>query len=172
MILKSIDLSLMSEHLNVHKGILNKLDAYYCNVQDQTLKKLIYDQYVIMWNHVEVMLSLMDPHLNEEVTAAALNNLEQLAIPCQQVLSPIDQATIAIDLRETSKSMAQSNFNSALRMKASNIREIHIQMALQQTMFHKQYCLYVERTINEVVPESTLQGQLAILQSFRTDFNI
>ncbi|MBP3952219.1 spore coat protein [Bacillus suaedae] len=172
MILKSIDLSLMSEHLNVHKGILNKLDAYYCNVQDQTLKKLIYDQYVIMWNHVEVMLSLMDPNLNEQVTAAALNNLEQLAIPCKQVTSPIDQATIAIDLRETSKSMAQSNFNSALRMKTSNVREIHIQMALQQTMFHKQYSLYVERTINEVVPESTLQGQLAILQSFRTDFNI
>jgi hypothetical protein len=59
-ILKSIDLSLMVEHLNIHKGVLARLESAFCTVERHFLKQIIYEQIVIMRNHVKVMLLLID----------------------------------------------------------------------------------------------------------------
>ncbi|MDZ5473109.1 hypothetical protein SM124_15425 [Bacillus sp. 31A1R] len=170
MILKQIDLSLMSEHLNVHKGVLNKLETFFCAVDNPTLRQVIYEQYLVMSNHVKVMLSLMNPEINEQVTTAALNYLEPLEIPCTLTKSMMTEGNIALELRNTAKTMAQTNFESALMMKASNVKDIHIHMALQQTIIQNRYSQYIKENNLDVVPKSTLKEQLDVLQSFKKMF--
>ena len=67
MILKMIDLSLMAEHLPVHKAELDKLASYICSLQNKEVKQVATEQYMIMQNHVKVMVALMNPVQNENI---------------------------------------------------------------------------------------------------------
>ena len=169
-ILKSIDLSLIAEHLTAHKGVLNKLESYYCAVQNTTLKQIIYEQYLIMWNHVKVMMLLMDPEINEEITAAFLNKVEPVAIQCQGECFIMKEQNIALELGNTAKTMAHANFSSALMMKAHNVRDIHIHMALQQSMLQHRYNEFSKETMMEIAPKSSLKEQTNTLKSFKRMF--
>jgi hypothetical protein len=172
MILKSIDLSLMAEHLMTHKGLLNKLEAFYCTVQENTLKQIIYEQYLLMRNHVKVMISLMDPEQNEKITVSSLNQIDPVEIQCPKENLLMNEQTVALELRNTAKTMAHDNFSSALRMKAPNVRNIHIHMALQQTVLQDRYNHFIKEKMWEVTPESLLQQQKDTLQSFKAVFHI
>lgn len=172
MILKSIDLSLMAEHLMIHKGVLSRLESAYCTVHSNELKQIIYEQIVIMRNHVKVMLLLMDPNQNEHVTVAALNELDPVSIKCQNQNTQSKEKNIAIELKNTAKTMANANFSSALRMKAQNVRDIHINMALQQATIQHRYHLFLEQNMKEVAPESSIQEQLNTMNSIKKMFNI
>ncbi|WP_179884965.1 hypothetical protein [Bacillus sp. AFS015802] len=44
MLLKMIDLSLMAEHLPVHKAELDKLASYICTIQNPEIKKAATEQ--------------------------------------------------------------------------------------------------------------------------------
>jgi hypothetical protein len=171
-ILKAIDLALMSEHLTVHKGILHKLQTYYCYVKDPNLKQIIYEQFIIMRNHVQVMLALMDPKLNEQITIAALNQIQPVDIPCQQVSIPMGEQEITLELQHTAKTMASDNFSSALRMKAGNIRDIHVQMALQQVQIKEKYSDIINKMGWGYVPESSMEEQLKTLEKFKEFYHI
>jgi spore coat protein CotF len=70
MILKAMDLSLMAEHLNTHKAVIEKLNLFFCSVENPELRQVLYEQIVIMDNHVRVMISLMDPQINESITVS------------------------------------------------------------------------------------------------------
>ncbi|WP_078549417.1 hypothetical protein [Litchfieldia alkalitelluris] len=171
MILKSIDLSLMTEHLNFHKGILSKLEAYFCTVQNPTLKQIIYDQYLVMRNHVKVMMLLIDPDRNDDVTVDYLNKLEPVSIQCQHHGFAMTEQNIAMELRNTAKTMAHDNFSSALRMKTQNVRDIHIHMSLQQTMFQHRYNQFTDKIMMDVAPKSSVQEQKDTLHAFKKIFN-
>ncbi|MEC3885526.1 hypothetical protein VKA52_17540 [Halobacillus sp. HZG1] len=67
MILKMIDLSLMAEHLTVHKAELDKLESLICSIQESEIKRVATEQYMIMQNHVKVMVALMDPSQNQMI---------------------------------------------------------------------------------------------------------
>jgi len=164
MILKSIDLSLMVEHLTIHKGVLARLESAYCTAQSHILKQIIYEQFVIMRNHVKVMLLLIDPNQNEKITVAALNNLEPVAIQCSENQGANKDINLALELRNTAKTMAHGNFSSALRMKADNVRNIHFHMASQQASLQHRYNHFIGQNMTDVAPKSSLQEQLNTLE--------
>jgi hypothetical protein len=170
MILKSIDLSLMVEHLKTHKGILARLESAFCTVQSHILKQIIYEQLVIMENHVKVMLLLIDPNHNEKITVAALNKVDPATIQCSEANLANNDKNIALELQNTSKTMAHGNFSSALRMKEKNVRDIHIHMALQQVSLQQRYTHYIKQNMKEVAPESSRQEQLNTLQLLKQMF--
>jgi hypothetical protein len=171
MILKSIDLSLMVEHLNTHKGVIARLESAFCTVQSHKLKQIIYEQLIIMRNHVKVMLLLIDPNSNDKITVADLNKVEPATIQCSDSKLTNNDKNIALELRNTSMTMAHGNFSSALRMKTENVRDIHFHMALQQVSLQQRYTHYIEQNMKEVSPESSLQEQLNTLHLLNQMFS-
>jgi hypothetical protein len=161
----------MAEHLNVHKGQLRKLANYYCAVKDSELREIIYNQYLVMKNHVKVMLLLMDPNQNESITAESLKKVVPTDIPCQGS-NIMSEQEIAIEGKNTAKTMAHDNFSSALMMKAHNVRDIHVHMALQQTMIQERYNKFIEKHKYDVSPSTTTQTQVGTMQEFKKMYNI
>jgi hypothetical protein len=96
------------------------------------LKQTIYEQFLIIRNHMQVMLKLMDPEHNENVSVLALNQVEPVDIPCPEPILRVGDKNILLEAHNTAKSMALDNFSSALKVKATNVKSIHVQMALQQ----------------------------------------
>ena len=171
MILKSIDLALMAEHLTAHKGVINKLHVLYCSADDPKLQQVIYEQIVIMNNHVKVMLMLIDPARNEHVTVAALTQVEPADIDCRQKTVNLSDQNIALEGRDTAKTMAHNNFSSSLRMKASNVRDIHMQMSIQQYKLQEKYSDIIEKNNWEKAPSSSKEEQLKTLKDFTQFFS-
>ncbi|MDD1515303.1 hypothetical protein [Priestia megaterium] len=172
MILKAIDLSLMSEHLMTHKGVLKKLAYYYCSVKNPILKQTIYEQFLIMRNHVQVMLELMDPEHNEGVSVLTLNQIELVDIPCPETILHLGDKNILLEVHNTAKSMALDNFSSALKMKATNVKSIHVQMALQQVHLGERYSELGEMMGLNQSPETSLEEQTNTIKRFKHLFHI
>ncbi|MFZ3579927.1 hypothetical protein [Virgibacillus sp. DJP39] len=172
MILKMIDLSLMAEHLPVHKAEMDKLASYICSIQDPEIKKVATEQYMIMQNHVKVMVALMDPVQNETIGINYLNNWEPVQLNCQQFSLGMSQENILTELKTFTETMANKNFNSGLRMKAENVRNIHIHMALQQVMVLNRYIILTDKFIKDTAPESSRKEQEATMQTFKNMFNL
>lgn len=172
MILKSIDLGLMAEHLTAHKGIISKLRLYYCSVGNPTLKQIIYEQFLIMRNHVRVMLMLMDPARNETVSISALTEIQPVEIKCKPFSSYMSDKSIALEAHNTAKSMALDNFSSALRMKTSNVRDIHIQMALQQVKLQEKYTEFIHKMGDDHAPSASFEEQKNTMAEFLRMFHM
>lgn len=172
MILKAIDLGLMAEHLTIHKGVLGKLKLYYCLVQNPNLKQVIYEQLVIMRNHVHVMLMLIDPEQNKEVTVSALNQVQPITINCKAYSNHMGDKSIALEAQHTAMSMAHDNFSSALKMKADNVRDIHLHMALQQVRLQERYTSFINEMGWGYSPDISLEEQKNTLKMFKKMFDI
>jgi hypothetical protein len=172
MILKAIDLSLMSEHLTTHKGVLKKLAYYYCSVKNPLLKQTIYEQFLIMRNHVYVMLKLMDPEHNEGVSVPALKQVELVDISCPNSILRLGDKNILLEAHNTAKSMALDNFSSALKMKASNVKSIHVQMALQQAQLEERYSELGKKMGLNQSPYTSAEEQINTIKQFEHLFHI
>jgi hypothetical protein len=172
MILKAIDLSLMAEHLMVHKAVLDKLASHYCSVEDPKVKQIIYEQYVIMKNHVKVMIALMDPDKNENMSVEDLHKWEPSRISCHNSTKGVSQESLIMDLKNTAAAMADKNFTSALQMKADHVKKIHVHMALQQVMILNRYIFYIEKHMEDRAPDTTLKVQRDTMQAFRKMYNL
>ncbi|SFF80413.1 hypothetical protein SAMN05216353_109110 [Halobacillus alkaliphilus] len=172
MILKMIDLSLMAEHLPVHKAELDKLALFICSIQDPEIKQVATEQYMIMQNHVKVMIALMNPVQNEAIGVSDLQKWEPVTFNCKQNSIGMAQENILIELKTSAETMANKNFNSGLRMKAENVRNIHIQMALQQTMILNRYSDLMNKLIKDTAPESSREEQEETVQTFKNLFNM
>ncbi|WP_082235470.1 hypothetical protein [Halobacillus massiliensis] len=172
MILKMIDLSLMAEHLPVHKAELDKLELYICNIQNSEIKQVATEQYMIMQNHVKVMIALMNPIQNENIGINDLHKWEPVQLNCQQISIGMSQENMLIELMNTAETMANKNFNSGLRMKAENVRNIHIHMALQQMMILNRYIALKNKFIKDTAPESSRKEQEKTFHTFKNMFHL
>ncbi len=172
MILKMIDLSLMAEHLPVHKAELDKLASYICTIQDSEIKRAATEQYMIMENHVKVMIALMDPVQNETISIEDLHKWEPVQFSCQQNDIGMSEENILKELATSAESMANKNFNSGLRMKAENVRNIHIHMALQQSTMLNRYNALMNKFIKDTAPVSSRREQEETMETFKKMFNL
>ncbi|MFC3039179.1 hypothetical protein ACFOGI_02805 [Virgibacillus xinjiangensis] len=172
MILKMIDLSLMAEHLPVHKAEMDKLSSYICSIQDPEIKQIATEQYMIMQNHVKVMVALMNPAHNKTVGISDLHKWEPVQLNCQHISLGMSRENILIELKTSAQTMANKNFNSGLRMKAENVRNIHIHMALQQMMVLDRYIALTNKFLKDTAPESSPQEQIETFQTFKNMFNL
>ena len=157
MILKMIDLSSMAEHLTVHKAQLDKLATYICSIQNPEIKQAATEQYMIMQNHVKIMIALMDPVQNESIGTNDLHKWEPVQIKCQQSTIAMSEENRLKELATSAETVSNENFNSGLRMKAENVRHIH--MALQQMTILDRYIVLMDKFLKNTAPESSRRKQ-------------
>lgn len=172
MILKMIDLSLMAEHLTVHKAELDKLESLICSIQEPEIKQVATEQYMIMQNHVKVMVALMDPSQNQMIGIKDLHKWEPVQFNCQGIsIGMTPESTLTI-LKTSAETMANKNFNSGLRMKAANVRNIHIHMALQQMKILNRYLELMNKFMKDRAPESSREKQVQTYETFKKMFKL
>ncbi|MGG7620783.1 hypothetical protein [Bacillus coreaensis] len=162
MILPTIDVQLMNEHLTTHEGVLYKLRIYYYHSKHPILKQIIQKQYMVMQDHIRVMLELLDPYRTNEVNLAPI----QLDLLPSSLEGPIAQQDkpVAIEGRSTGQNMANLNFISALMMKDPKVKAIHKEMSMQQAKLQEQYSRFISKAFNEKPPMSSIEQQQDIIK--------
>jgi hypothetical protein len=167
LILPAIDVQLMNEHLTTHEGVLYKLRIYYHHVQHPTLKQIIHKQYMVMEDHVRVMLRLMDPNRTEWVYLAHIDlNIVPDSPKSQDSYIHSQDKPIAIEASATAKSMANTNFMSSLMMKNPNVKSVHLEMAIQQAKLKDSYSKFIQNEWPEKPTMSSKETQLEIINEF------
>ncbi|WP_138416026.1 hypothetical protein [Aquibacillus sediminis] len=168
MSLPAIDVSLMNEHLSTHKGQLHKLKQYYQQIRDPYIKQITNAQTIIMENHVDVMLSLLDPYHNHWVQVIPLQQVfNQLQLNQASPIKQPSDKSIVLELHSTAKFMANNNFLSALMMKNDNVKQVHYEMATQQANFEKIYSDYIKHMEWSVTTHVDDDEQLKIINHFQ-----
>lgn len=156
-----IDVQLINEHLTTHEGVLYKLRIYYYQTKNPNLKQFIQKQYMVMLDHVRVMLELLDPNRTKEVK---LEPIQFEIVPSFLEGSTSEQdKPIAIEGRATAQNMANMNFMSALMMKNPNVKAIHKEMSLQQGKIQELYSNFLTRAFNQEPPMSSKEAQQNII---------
>ncbi|MEQ2527571.1 hypothetical protein WMO40_12725 [Bacillaceae bacterium CLA-AA-H227] len=166
MILPAIDVQLMNEHLTTHEGVLYKLSLYYNLAEHPALKQIFSKQFMLMKDHVRVMLSLLDPSRKGSVQLAPIDLTIVTSIHEGQTNKNSQDKYLAIEGRSTAKSMANDNFISALMMKDKHVKDIHIQMAIQQAKVQEMYSMFISNLFNEKPQLSTKENQMKIVSEF------
>ncbi|WP_163970972.1 hypothetical protein [Oceanobacillus halotolerans] len=167
-LLPAVDLGLMSNHLSAHEGVISKLKAYQRIVTNPKLRDIIRIQENVMQTHVWVMLALINPDYSNYVEVPSLSNygVHHHSIGEQNKKSN-DNKWIALEVRNTAKTMASTNYNSALMMQDLNVKNAHIEMALQQQQLQKMYDDFITNIGWEFVPHSSFQEQVNTYYHFK-----
>lgn len=166
--LPSVDLGLMAEHLSTHEGMINKLKVYHINTTNPDLKSIIALQINVMMSHVRVMLSLINPDNNEYVEVP---DLDMYDVSNRRVegtgVNKYNDKWIALEAHAGAKLMSNENYTSALLMKNRNVRNAHVEMALQQLEIQKRYSDFINRMGWSFVPHADTQEQVKTYQHFQ-----
>src|SRR5699024_9152872 len=151
--LKNVDVGLMVNHWSAHNAIIKRLDMYINHVQNQQIATIIQKQMMIMNNHVQVLIQLIDPKQSTN------NNLD------------ISDQDSAVDAHFTASAMGKENFNSAENMKNHQVKKTHTEMALQQSTIAGMY----EQLMNQLgwmsQPDVSTSEQIAALAPFNVISN-
>lgn len=153
--LKTVDVGLMANHLSAHEGIIARLTLYSRATQNGHLSQLLQQQIGMMENHVRVMNQLLKQH---NVSLPPIPNAEQHTqnrLGMQNVNLAMDDRLLAFDAHFTAMAMANENFTSASSMKDPHVKQIHIEMALQQQQFAQQYEMMMDHYGWVTPPQAT-----------------
>lgn len=159
----SVDLGLMAQHLATHEGVIHQFKHDYMLVTNPALKKVLYTSIAVMRSHVRTMLALIDPN---QVGPMNLPEFQEFQLNLEATGLTEEEMKIALKARSTSKSMASNNFNSALMMKKQNVRQTHIDMALQQSKLQQMYDRIIKRNEGDFTPKATQKEQLLTIQNY------
>jgi hypothetical protein len=167
--LPSTDLGLMAEHLTAHEGEINKLKVYVRNVSNNGLKDIINLQIKMLKDHVRVMLALIDPKQTGYVKLAPLEKLKGLI---KDTTSTNNEHVkwITLEAHNTARTMSNVNYVSALMMKNQNVRDIHVQMALQELEVQKMYEKVMKKMGWGFVPHASKDSQEKTYQYYEKTF--
>ncbi|WP_047986555.1 spore coat protein [Ornithinibacillus californiensis] len=170
--LPAVDLGLMAEHLSAHQGAIQKLHVYEHNVSIPELRETLQLQRNVMEAHVKVMLELINPNTNTNVEVP---NLEQVKQKMMQTESNTKNKNkndkwIALEAHNTAKSMSNQNYMSALMMKNKNVRDVHVEMALQQLSILERYDMIINNKGWTFTPKATYEEQLETYNQFLNQY--
>ncbi|UOQ94377.1 spore coat protein [Halobacillus shinanisalinarum] len=82
-----------------------------------------------------------------------------------------DNKWIALESHAASKSMAETNFTSALMMRDTNVRYAHIEMALQQITLQEGFAEVIKQRGWSFSPHVGVADQINTYQHFQTLFH-
>jgi hypothetical protein len=162
------DLGLMTEHLQSHKGEINKLDLYRELIANPALDAIVHSHIQMLQTHSAVMLELINPARSTYVTLPALQLSEQMNY---RRLTQEEQELL-LELRSTAKMMGNVNYQSAQMMKDSNVRHVHLQMAYQNSMLQDAYTRLLQQTEGELIPLAAITSQQAVYNKFHVSMRI
>lgn len=168
-VLPSVDLGLMAEHLTAHEGVINKLNVYHEKVTNTDLKEIIALQANMMRVHVGVMLALINPYQKDYVEVPPLNTYISSFFPRRVSEHKVnfDNKWIALEAHTTAKCMSNENYFSALMMKDSNVRNAHVEMALQQLAVLAKYADFIKSMGWSFVPNASIEEQVNTYQHYK-----
>ncbi|QBP41267.1 hypothetical protein [Paenisporosarcina antarctica] len=161
--LPAVDLGIMAEHLTTHEGVINRLKMYNKLVRNHMLKKLLDLHLKTLRNHVKTMLALIEPGQTHQVHLPKLDSFNWDVD--FETLEEYEK-DIALDTRSTAKLMGSDNFNSALMMKDSNVKNIHIKMAYQNVSMQMMYDHLIMQTQGEFIPRVSNEMQQLTLKHY------
>ena len=131
---KLIDVGLMANHLPVHQAVIKRLELYLKVVENQQIAEVIQKQVKVMNNHVQTMNQLLSPNQNQVMLPPIPStSIQRQSNGAQTLTLNMTEKDIVIDCHFTASSMAKENFISAEAMKDRNVKNIHSEMALQQS---------------------------------------
>ncbi|WP_188453342.1 hypothetical protein [Virgibacillus oceani] len=138
MIVKTVDVGLMANHLSAHKAIIKRLEIYVEHAQNQQITTILEKQILMMKNHVQAMNQLLNPKQNNASLPPIPNGVGMSHNKVPNNLGVSDQ-DIAVDAHFTASAMAKENFNSSENMRNQQVKKLHSEMALQQSTIAGMY---------------------------------
>lgn len=167
MIIKAVDLGLMANHLPAHEGTMAKLNHFLTITNNPFVSQIIHLQMEMMFNHVQVMLQLMEPNQQNTITLPPLPRVAPLMGNQQNPpFSTVDRQ-IALEGSFTAKSMASENFVSAMAMKTPTVMQAHIEMALQNSTIAGMYDQLIHSQGWVQPPNASVQEQSSTTRQFQ-----
>lgn len=163
MTLPAADLGIMAEHLSTHEGMIRKLNIYYKTVTNPILKNLLCTHINVLRDHVRAMLTLIDPNQNRQVHLHGMQDVHLSNLYGNYTEEEMD---IALEAGATAKLMASDNFTSALMMKDLNVKNIHVEMALQDVNLHAMYNVIINYNTEGFTPKVTPNMQQLTYQRY------
>ncbi|ASK61306.1 hypothetical protein CFK37_03490 [Virgibacillus phasianinus] len=167
--LPATDLGIMAEHLSAHEGVINKLEVYQANVSNTVLKEILVLQTTMMRAHVRIMLAFINPYNSGYIEVPELNDL----LNANSHKGMEDKETndntkwIALEAHTTAKCLSNENYVSALMMKDKNVRNAHVEMALQQLTVQEKYTAFIKNMGWAFVPHVSVEDQVNTYQHFQ-----
>src|SRR5699024_7351510 len=141
---------------------------YHINTTNPDLKSIIALQINVMMSHVRVMLSLINPDNNEYVEVPDLNMYD---VSNQRAdgtgVNNYNDKWIALEDHTCAKIMSNENYTSDILMKDRNVRNAHVEMAMQQLEIQKRYSEFINRMGWSFVPHADAQEQVKTYQHFQ-----
>src|SRR5690625_6611282 len=114
-----------------------------------------------MMSNVMVMLFLIKPYNNEYVEVQDLNMYDVSNKRADGTgVNKYNDKWIALEAHAGAKLMSNENYTSALLMKNRNVRNAHVEMALQQLEIQKRYSDFINRMGWSFVPHADTQEQV------------
>ncbi|WP_188206981.1 hypothetical protein [Alkalibacillus aidingensis] len=166
--LPAIDLGLMAEHLSAHEGVINKLKAYKGTVTNKRLRDIIELQETTMRMHVWIMLGLINPEYNNYIEVPPLNApFVRHYSEKEGYENTTNNKWIALEAHNTAKNMSNENYKSALMMQDTNVKNAHIEMALQQYQIKEKYAEIIKEMGWEFTPHTSEQEQINTYRNFQ-----
>ncbi|MFS0752807.1 hypothetical protein [Oceanobacillus sp. 1P07AA] len=157
--LPAIDLGLMAEHLSAHEGVINKLAHYQSIVTNLELRNILSLQENVMHSHVWVMLAFINPNYHIEVKVPPLSAYREEHIFERPGNGDVNK-WIALEANNTAKNMSVENYNSAMMMQDMNVKNAHIEMALQQNQIKEKYAEFIKKMGWDFAPKATTSSQV------------
>ncbi|UQX57149.1 hypothetical protein M5V91_28825 (plasmid) [Cytobacillus pseudoceanisediminis] len=115
------------------------------------------------------MLEIMDPDKSEFPELPKLDHLPKVETiqEIENESNPNAEKHIALEGKASAESMAQNNFVSALKMKDPKVKQIHIEMALQQVKIIEEITEFLKGQNAEIVPLGTAVEQNKVIKYFQ-----
>ncbi|MDY0410233.1 hypothetical protein ACFFIS_15180 [Virgibacillus soli] len=161
--LPSVDLGLMTDHLNSHEGVMNKLKLYTSIVKNNSLKSIITLQTNILRDHVQVMLGLINPNTYNKTELKSFHEQFQHLLHQPQITIQGNEAYpdkwITLESNSTANNMGMVNFFSASMMQDEKVKRIHILMALQNVELQRLYKEIIKHNSWSYTPHASIAEQ-------------
>lgn len=166
MLLPASDLGLITTHLPAHDGMIMKVKLMAREAKDEKLIELLNIKVGILRSHVRIMMDMLDPQKNDFEKLPDFNELPQGQLETASRGSQQMDKHIAMEIKASTEAMAKDNFVSALKMKDPQVKQIHIEMALQQVKLLNMVTEFLKEIEADVTPMGTPDEQKKVLNHF------
>ncbi|MBT2690863.1 hypothetical protein J7I93_22245 [Bacillus sp. ISL-47] len=169
MLLPASDMGIITTHLSSHDGMIFKFKSHLKQVKNKQLRKILILQLGVLRSHTRIMLEMMNPDKSEFPELPALDHLpkEEDIQEIENENNPMSEVHIALEGKASGESMAQNNFFSALKMKDPKVKQIHVEMALQQVKIVEEITKFLKEQNADIIPLSNAEEQNKVIKHFQ-----
>lgn len=169
MLLPATDAGLLTSHLESHDGLIKNVKMHLKEVKNPVLHQILSLKLKTMRSHVTIMMEMIDPEKNDFSAVPPLEELENDLKKEKKEFKTENEMEIhmALETKTSTESMAMDNFISALKMQNPQVKNAHVEMALQQMQILKSITKFLEENDAKITPFSSVEDQQKVLEHFK-----